>query len=370
LVTSTPDRGARRAAVTASQVFAGALAIVAGLIFAVIFKNYLWDRKPPQVPKDDSVEVTVAAANIYQMMEVRPVQVKKIRMPAADADKLKKTGRVLLTGNQPVGRVTKHPIKAETPFYDDDLYELTYPEPVSKYIRPGYRAVIITLPAKEAMVQVGDYVDVYCTLANDALGPGGNGTAEIAKGAKVVARFGTTRIGAQPPGGPDAPRTYTLEVTPYRDALIELAKSVGGRFSFAVAATAAGEGDSVVPPVGNDPATEPAADLVTGDDLALLFGVKPPPDVPGPWVVEKYVGIQNAGSTTWPNYVPPSQPPVGGGNTGSGRPRAQNGVSGASHTSLATATRSSSSSSGQSLGGFKAPNDPDKPKGCATCGKK
>jgi Flp pilus assembly protein CpaB len=360
----------RRAAVTASQVFAGALAIVAGLIFAIIFKNYLWDRKPPQVPKDDSVEVTLAAANIYEHMEVRPIQVKKVRMPKVDADKLAKTGRVLLTGQQPVGRTTKRPIKAETPFYDDDLYELTYPEPVSKYIRPGYRACIITLPAKEAMVQVGDYVDVYCTLSNDALGPGGNGTAEMAKGCKVVARFGTTRLGAQPPGGPDAPRSYTLEVTPYRDALIELAKSLGGKFSFAVAATQA-DGENVVAPPANDPTTEPPADLVTGDDLAALFGVKPPPDVPGPWVVEKYVGIHDAGKTTWPNYVPPSQTtPSSASPASNGRPRTQGGVSGAANTSLAMTSRSSSSSSGQSLAGFKAPADPDKPKGCATCGKK
>ena len=75
-------------------------------------------------------------------------------------------------------------------------------------------------------VVIGSTNSGNVTLSNDALGMGGQGTAEIAKGAKVVARFGTTRKGAQPTSL-TAPRTYTLEVTPYRAALIELAKGMG-----------------------------------------------------------------------------------------------------------------------------------------------
>jgi Flp pilus assembly protein CpaB len=374
LVARTPARGDRLAAVSASTVFAIALAIVAGLIFAWLFKKVLLEKNTTPLPKDDSVEVTVAAANIYQNWEVKPIQVKKVKKSSQEYEKFKKSGRTLLIGNQPVGRVTKRMIRAEEPFFEDDLYELNYPEPVATKIHSGYRAVIVTVPAKEAMVQVGDYVDVYATLSHDQLGPGGNGTAEIAKAAQVVARFGTTRPFAQPPKGPDAPREYTLEVTPYRYALIELAKSKGAVFSLGVAPTIS-EGDKVVAPVGNDPTDpkEQQADRVNGDDLAALFGIQPSPDKPGPWVVEKYVGIEEKGKTSYPGYVPPSRTPPSttAPASSNGKPSAQNGVRPAADTTLAMNTsRSAGKSAGNSLNGFRAPEDPNKSVGCVNCGKK
>src|SRR5439155_14514264 len=137
-----------------------ALAIVAGLIFAWLFKMVLLDKKPTAPPKDDSVEVTMAAANIFQYMEVKPIQVKKVKWPKDQYERLKKqAGKEPLIGNQPVGRVTRKMIKAEDLFFEDELDPLTYPEPASAKIKPGYRAVVVTVPAKEAMVQVGDYVD-------------------------------------------------------------------------------------------------------------------------------------------------------------------------------------------------------------------
>jgi Flp pilus assembly protein CpaB len=308
LVTHPPKRGARPAAVSASTVFAIALAIVAGLIFAWLFKLVLLDKKPPVKPPDDSVEMTVAATNVYDQMEIRSINVKKIRVPKEDLNKALKSGKKLLKGNQPVGRVARTAVNAEEPFYEEDLYPFKYPESVNNLIRPGWRAAIVTLPAKEAMVQVGDYVDVYCTMSNDALGAGGNGTAEIAKGAKVVARFGTTRPGAQP-RDLNAPREYTIEVTPYRQALIELARSVGGKFSF-TNAPATVEGDKPTPPPSNDinDPREQEAIRVSGADLAALFGIQPPgPPGPGPWAIDKFVGIHPVGTSSYPGYVPPSR---------------------------------------------------------------
>jgi len=308
LVTRILCRSGRLAAVNASTVFAISLAIVAGLIFAWLFKTVLFAPKPTPKPVDDSVEVTVAATNLRDQTEIKTNNVKKIKLPRKEADSLAKSGRTLLKGQQPVGRVTKKSINAEEPFFEDDLLPFSYPEPVSKRLRNGWRAVIVTVGAKDAMVQVNDFVDVYATMSNDALGPGGNGTAEIAKGAKVVARFGTTAPAAQP-RDLNAPREYTLEVTPYRYALIELAKTVGAKFSL-TNAPAIVEGDKIDPPPGNDiqDPREQVAERVDGRDLAALFGIGPPPDAgPGPWVIDKYVGIKNAGHTSYPGYVPPSR---------------------------------------------------------------
>jgi Flp pilus assembly protein CpaB len=295
----------RAAAVSASTVFAIALAIVAGLIFAWLFRQVFLLKPAVTKPVDDSVELTVAAANVYDQMEIKPIHVKKVRVSPKERDNYARSGKTLLTGNQPIGRVARVPVMAERPFYEEDLYPYKYPEPVK--VRPGWRAAIVTIPAKEAMVQVGDYVDVYCTLSNDLLGPGGQGTAEIAKGAQVVARFGSTRPGVQPVSN-SAPREYTLEVTPYRGALIELAKSMGARFGLANAPMI-GEGDQKSPPPANDinDPREQAADRVSGADMAALFGISPPQSGPPPWVVEKYVGISEQGRTQYPGYVPPSR---------------------------------------------------------------
>ncbi|HKI33908.1 MAG TPA: RcpC/CpaB family pilus assembly protein [Gemmataceae bacterium] len=320
MVTRTCSRGARAAAVSASTVFAIALAIVAGLIFAWLFKIVLLDKPKTAKPVDDSIEITLAAGNIYNDTEIRPIHVKKVKVSREKYAAYAKKGTTLLTGNQPVGRVAKVSIMAEEPFFAENLYPFAYPDSVDKKLRKGMRSVIVTVPAKEAMVQTNDYVDVYFTLASEVFGPGSNGTAQIAKAAKVVARFGTTRPGAQPVSR-DAPREYTLEVTPYRYAMIELAKSMGARFSLGVvpqkdAVVAAGDdSENTAAPVGNDlnDPREQSAEHVSGADLAALFGIGPvAPGVP-PWDVEKYVGIKNSGKTTYPGYIPPSR--AGGSGT-------------------------------------------------------
>jgi Flp pilus assembly protein CpaB len=293
--------------------FAIAVAILVGLIFAWLFREVVWKRPTVQKPVEETYEVTVAAANIYPEMEIKALQVKTKRVSKQQRDIWLKSGKTMLYGSQPVGRVSTKAVLAEEPFYAEDLYPLTYPEPVWKKLAPGMRAVVVTVPAKEAMVQVNDYVDVYCTLSSDALGTavGGNGTAEIAKGTKVVARFGTTKPGAQP-RDPSAPREYTLEVTPYRYALIELAKTAGGKFSLAVAPVGA-DGERAVAPVGNDinDPRERSAELVGPRDLLALYGIGEQQGATPAWVVEKYVGIQPAGSASYPGYVPPSR---SGGN--------------------------------------------------------
>ena len=378
------------------------MAIIAGLIFAWLFREVILKRPSVQKPVDDTVEVTVAANNIYPDIEIKAVQVKTVKVSKQKRDGWLKSGKTMLVGNQPVGRVLTpgHPVLAEEPFYAEDLYPFTYPDPVWKKLAPGMRAVVVTVPAKEAMVQANDYVDVFCTLSNDALGTagGGNGTAEIAKGTKVVARFGTTRPGIVP-SNPNAPREYTLEVTPYRYALIELAKSAGAKFSLAVAPVSA-DGERSVAPAGNDinDPREQRAELVGPADLAALFGIREQQAGPPPWQVEKYVGIHPAGTTTHPGYVPPSRT---GGNgstpttpapTSSGAESSQakpdRAVSVAytpappvitplpppvvrtlpppSPTSRATFTPSDAVASSVRSFGFGAPRDPNALKNCAT----
>ncbi len=311
MVTRAHSRVARPAAVSAGTLFAVAAAIIAGLVCAWVFREVLLKRQQFTRPADDSVEITVAASNIYDQTEIKSTHIKRIKVDRKRYDTLSKTDKgPMLTGNQPVGRVTKVGkwIKAEEPIYEDEVYPYTYPVSVEKKLEPGWRAAIVTVPAKEAMVQVDDHVDLYCTMNSEAFGPNGNATAEMAKGAKVIARFGTTRPGAQP-AKLDAPREYTLQVTPYRYALIELAKTMGAKFSLTVVPQVLRDDNTAVAPSANDinDPQEQRADRVTVRDLETLFGIAPAANVPGPWEVEKYVGIKNEGKTSYPGYVPPSQ---------------------------------------------------------------
>ena len=307
MTSATPARCARAGAVSANTVFAVALAIVAGLIFAWLFKLVLLDRKPKEIQKDNSVSLAVAATNLYNMTEIQPLHVKTIKVSPEQLKRIVDSNNGLqpLTAAQASGRVTKTPIYAETAIFDRDLEPFTYPPSVSKLLAPGKKPAIIEVPAKAAMVQVNDYVDLHVTMANDAFGAAGNATALIAKGSKVIARFNTTRPGAQPPDR-NAPRTYTLEVSPYRHALITLAQSLGAQFSLATT----NPPEDVASASSAADAAEPPADLVTPADLAELFGVKPPEPVKPPFTMERYDGLRLTGALSFPGYSPPRVTPI------------------------------------------------------------
>src|SRR6266851_5112508 len=223
----------RMAAVSSGTLFGITLAIVAGLVVAASVKLFILDQKPKPVPPPEMRELTVAAVNILDKMQIGAGQVKTIQVPLAKYQDWEKRARdnntEMLIGKQPVNRTTVLPIPAEEPIFANQLEKMSYPEPVSNRLHDGMRAVIVEVPAHDAMVQVGDQVDVLCTMSADnaTFGKGSTNTAALAKHAAVVARFGTTRTGAQAAPG-DRTRSYTLEVTPYRFALIELAKSLGG----------------------------------------------------------------------------------------------------------------------------------------------
>ena len=77
----------------------------------------------------------------------------------------------------------------------------------------------------------------------------------------------------------------------------------------------------------------------------------------------------------YPDYVPPSKTVPANGTSSPaappGKPSVQNSVRPAADTTtVAMNTPRTAFRSGNSLAGFKAPNDLEKAQGCATCGKK
>src|SRR5262249_52743048 len=140
-------------------------------------------------------KMTVAARNIRDKEEIRPQDVKTISVTeeeyARRLNGAKEGKRTYLDGRKPVGRTTKSVINAEEPIFEDQLEAYGYPVPVSTFLRPGMRAVVIEVPSNSAMIQVGDVVDVLATLGHDnpLAKKLDTTTATLAKNLRVVARF-------------------------------------------------------------------------------------------------------------------------------------------------------------------------------------
>jgi Flp pilus assembly protein CpaB len=318
----TPSRR-RPAAVTASTVFAITLAILAGLVFAWVAKVVLLGPKPPAAPPP-MAQLTVLAANIMEKQRVDGNYLKTISLPQAQYDdimtKARQQGLKVLVGNQPVGRIAKEPLNAEEPIYDHQLEPFRL-EALSSRVGAGKRAVTLELPLNRCqggLIRPNDYVDLLCTLNidNPAVGGATTATATIAKGVKVIARNNTTATADVALGVPAATRPYTLEATPYRAAIIDLAEKMGGTFTMVIAnppATSA----SQVAASAKDEEPDPDTDVVSGGDLARIFGIPELPPPPPVWTVEHMSGIHRAGYQAFPYG---NQKPQRGETTSSAAP--------------------------------------------------
>jgi Flp pilus assembly protein CpaB len=308
----------RSGALAANTLFALTLAILAGLVFAWVFKVAVLDARAKAPPPAPGIKLTVAAANILDKTQIQASHVKTVTVTEAEYNakvrdaRSRVNGTDLLVGNQPVGRTTLKPVRAEEPIFENQLEPLSYPEPVSSRLRPGKRAVILEIPSTEAMVQVGDVVDVLCTLSNDyfGAGPDGTRTAALVKHARVIARFNTTQTAGRPAPG-STTRTYTLEVNPFRYGLIELAKSFGARLALSVTERPTEEGAVLQASMAEVP--DPDTDVVTREALDVVFGVtRPEPEKH--WVIERYSGTEAQKpliyNYTMPAPTPSSRPPV------------------------------------------------------------
>ncbi len=314
-----PSATERPSQLQGTTLFALTLALLAGLVGAYLFKTYFLNAKspaPPQQP-DNSVEIYTLAVNLTDNVQLQPSHFRKVRLSKEEYDRFRgqesKLGAMLAGLNQAVGCVTKEKVKADEPVFETQIFRPEYPVPVSTKLRPGMRAVIVKVPADAAMVQIDDRVDLLCTISNTDFGIGQTATARLVKDAKVIARFNTTRPGALPiPNDPN--RTYTLEVTPYRHGLIELAKSLGGVFSLSVSFRP--DKSKSVPSMAVElvPDSDPDTDRVTSADLAKLFGIHAAslPERKPVLVVERFSGVSQKGSFRFLGVAQPGQPATGG----------------------------------------------------------
>jgi Flp pilus assembly protein CpaB len=316
------------------------MAILAGLIFAWVFKVVLLAPKEKQAPPP-TYQITVAAVNLRDKMQVFPHQVKTIAVGEEEYQRYsndpKHRGQPMLKGNQPVYRTTKKSIAAEEPFYEDQLEPFEFTPALSTRLKAGFRAVNMRLAPEHCeggLIRVKDRVDVLCTMTNEnpILAGGNTATAVIAKGVEVIARNDTTETydainTYNQLGSGDGPKRYTLQATPFRASLIDLARRLEAQFTLVL---------STDPSSGDDATKDPDIPVVSTAHLAAVFGYVPPPPEKPDWLVEHMVGIKRVGYQTFPAT---SQRPVSNG-TGNGNKKKANGEGG-SNSSQAVPSRQS-----------------------------
>lgn len=377
-------RRVRPAAISAGTIFGLTLALVAGLVVATAVKLFVFDRRAKPVAEAPRVKLTVAAVNILDKQQVLPAQVKTVSVATEKYEQYvkmaKELGTKLLEGNQPINRTTLKPIAAEEPLFENQFEPLGYPESIKERLAEGKRAVLVEVPARQAMVQVGDVVDILCTVSNRTPafgGDNGSATAALAKNLRVVARFNTTRTAATPP--PGEYRSYTLEVDPWQFAAIELAKSVGGIFSLSVASKSGGGAADAVLAAASATTEESPSKIVearynttgrvTVADLATLFGIEEPPQI---FRLERLSGNSQLAPIDYPGFRPRSEekpsptgvkPAVGPEKKKSATPAEGGGSKPAS-----SAPKKAIDAAVANNLGFQPTNDLNP--GCKTCGKK
>jgi Flp pilus assembly protein CpaB len=366
--------------VSASTVFGLTLALIVGLALATAVKLFILDRRAKAAPAEaPKVKLTVAAVNILDKQQVASSNLKTIQVSRERYDeylaRARELGTKLLEGNQPVNRTTIKPVPAEEPFYENQFEPLGYPESLKERLADGKRAVIVEVPSKQAMVQVGDRVDLLCTLSNETPAFGtvnGSATAALAKDVRVVARFNTTRTAAQPPTGNN--RTYTLEVEPWQFAAVELAKAVGGQFSMGVTARS---GDNPLmretPAAFRDDnayksvkARYEATNRVTTAELALLFGVQDPPPR---YRLERFAGNSRLPTLEFRSAPKPAEEPAGGVRPAVGPEKRSDARSGGGETPATYSPSADGSVAKERVNnGFKPVAN--QAEDCPTCAKK
>ena len=181
--------------------------------------------------------VLVASRNIFEGNVILGGWVKVRPMTADEAADYKRNKAAYLPPviNAAMERVTACNIEADQPILRQYLRDMAKPDSLHLRLLRSMRAVNVTLPKDSTaggLIQVGEWVDVYLTSA--ITGPGAsadarvvtNRTANLCCNARVIAKRNTLwpLFGTIPD---NALVHFTLEVDPYRAALINYAVDKG-----------------------------------------------------------------------------------------------------------------------------------------------
>jgi Flp pilus assembly protein CpaB len=218
----------------ASTLFALTVAIILGLGVATAAKytGFFNPTAPPAaVAKKADVQILVAARNLFagDMIDAAGVKVRTLRPEELD-DYQSSKDRYLPPVPQAANlRIALKNITADQPILKEYLKDMAKPDAYSVRLLPEMRAINLTLPRDRSaggLIQVGEWVDVFLTSEVETENGKSVRTACIAPKVRVIVKRNTFwPVFAPLPEG--KPVDFTLEVNPYRAALLETTRAKG-----------------------------------------------------------------------------------------------------------------------------------------------
>jgi Flp pilus assembly protein CpaB len=303
--------------------FAIAFALLLGTGFFFAARHFGWFERsaaakevPPEV-KPAPTMVLVAEDNLFEglavdsakKVKVKEIDAKDLRDYKADPDKF-----LAATPNAALFLVPKRPIQAGTVLKKEYFEDFELPSGPEGLLKQGMRAINVAVPKTRCVggiIRRNDHVDIMMTCKVLPAGEPERAiirTACIARNCRVLIKRNQLWpvLSANPD---DKPVDYTIELNPYRAALLDFAQQKGQISLVAVPASpqkiAAGQ--------YSDPTSKEYADedervqgvldsvyVVSDTDLGRIFNIKPPPpkpEEPRPVVIRHITGV-NATSAT------------------------------------------------------------------------
>jgi Flp pilus assembly protein CpaB len=219
----------------ASTLFGLTVAVLIGLGVAIAAKmgGFFSPPPPPEPPaKKAEVMILAAARNLFagDMIDTTGVRVRALKPEEYAHYQAHRDQYLPPLPAAAALRITRRNIYADEPMLKEVLQEMTRPEALHSRLLPQMRAVNLSLTRERSaggLIQTGDWVDVSLTSKIDnGQGSTSTRTACIVPKARVIAK----RNSLWPIFAPlpeDKPVSFTLEVNPYRAALLEFSRTKG-----------------------------------------------------------------------------------------------------------------------------------------------
>jgi Flp pilus assembly protein CpaB len=219
----------------ASTLFALTVAILIGLGVAIAAKlgGYF---SPPAAeappPKKQEIMILAAAHNLFagDLIDVSGVHVRALKPEEMAHYQSHREQYLPPLPSAAALRITRRNIYADEPMLKECLQEMARPEALHSRLLPQMRAVNLSLTKEHSaggLIQVGDWVDVFLTSKIDnSHGATSTRTACIIPKVRIIAKRNSLwPIFAPLPD--DKPVNFTLEMNPYRAALLEFSRAKG-----------------------------------------------------------------------------------------------------------------------------------------------
>jgi Flp pilus assembly protein CpaB len=220
----------------ASTLFALTVAVLVGLGVAVAARmsGYF---SPPQkaapepVAKKPEILVLVASRNLFagDLVNSSDVRVRPLKTEEAEHYQQYKEQYVPPVLAATSLRVTSKNIEADQPILRGSLKDMVKPEALNARMLPRMRATSLSLSKERSaggLIQIGEWVDVLFTTKIERPGFSTVRTACVVPHVRVIAKRNTLwPVFAPLPD--DKPVQYTLELNPYRAALLDYCLNKG-----------------------------------------------------------------------------------------------------------------------------------------------